>query len=100
VNLTNAAWDSSFAAFHQGCVSFAHHFLIRRSSGGAVQGSSSGGQQQQHTMIDCRGLPATNRLVPLKPAKRRSRVPQVVEQLLHSAIQRVQMLRQRYLISR
>jgi hypothetical protein len=42
VNLTNATWYSGFAAFHQGCVGFAHDFLIHRSSGGVVQGSSGG----------------------------------------------------------
>jgi hypothetical protein len=78
VNLTNATRNSGFTAFHQGCVCFAHGFLIHRSSGGVVQGSSSGGQQRQHTMIDCRGLPATKWVwVPQKPAGRRSRAPQV-----------------------
>jgi hypothetical protein len=78
VNLTNATGYSGFAAFHQGCVGFAHVFLIHRSSGGVVQGSSGGGQQRQHTMIDCRGLPASKWVVVLQtPAQRRSRAAQV-----------------------
>ncbi|MCY1437655.1 hypothetical protein D9M71_538240 [compost metagenome] len=53
VDLTNTAWDSGYAALHQGFVSLAHGFphspLIGR-RGSRIKRPC---QLQQHTMIDC-----------------------------------------------